>query len=123
MLLVYSQKYSYKLINYFKPPQIFPTNYPNIPHIITQLGPSQILPIISHILPNLGSHRYFLYYPTCAHTNTSYTITKNGLQNYAISIKAQTHLPCGQNPKSPTKLSFRAHCYMTPLKPITTWHL
>ena len=53
-----------------------PTNISNIlpkyfshitqifPHVITQLGPSQILPNISHILlPNLGSHKYFPYKP------------------------------------------------------------
>ena len=60
-------------------------------------GPSQIFPT---------------YYPTWAHTNTSHTIIKIGPQNYIISIKAQTHLSCGQNPKSPNTLT----------KSIATWH-
>ena len=122
-----------------------PTNISNIlpkyfPYI-TQLGLSQIFPIL---LLNLDSHKYFPYkpyklcwvltnipfYPTWAHTNTYHTITKIGPQNYAISIKAQTHLPCGQNPKSLTKLStkpiatrhLKTCCYMKPLKPIAIWH-
>ena len=28
--------------------------------------------------------------------------------------KAQNHLTCEQNPKSPTKLSYKAHCYTAP---------
>ena len=52
----------------------------------TQLWLSQIFPIL---LPNLGPHK----------------ITKIGPQNNIISIKAQTHLSCGQNPKSPNTLT------------------
>ena len=108
-------------------PKYFPHITQTFPHVITQLGPSQILPNISHILlPNLGSHKYFPYKPHklfWAHTNTYHTITKIGPQNYIISIKTQTHLPCGQNPKSPTKLSYKIRCYSASLKHITTWHL
>jgi len=60
--LAHSIKYPYKPINYFVPPQIFPTYYPNI----------------SHMLPNLGSHKYSSYnYPTWAPTNISHTSTIN----------------------------------------------
>ena len=56
--LAHSLKYPYKPINYFGPPQIFPTYYPNI----------------SHILSNLGSHKYSpYYYPIWALTNISHT--------------------------------------------------
>ena len=103
-------------------PKYFPYITQTFPHVITQLGPSQILPNISHILlPNLGSHKYFPYRPHklfWAHTNTYHTITKIGPQNNVISA----HLPCGQNPKSPTKLSYKTRCYSAPLKHITTWH-
>ena len=73
----------------------------------------------------MGSHKYFPYKPHklfWAHTNTYHTITKIRPQNYVISIKTQTHLPCGQNPKSPIKLSCKTYCYTAPLKHITTWH-
>ena len=56
----------------------------------TQLWLSQIFPIL---LPKLGPHKYFSYH---------YQI---GPQNYIISTKAQTHLSCGQNPKSPNTLT------------------
>ena len=118
--LAHSLKYPYKPINYFGPPQIFPTYYPNTFHILPKYFPM--------LLPNLGLHKYYpisltYYYPTWAPTNTYHTITKIGPQNYIISIKAQTHLPCGQNPKSPTKLSYKIRCYSASLKHITTWHL
>ena len=77
---------------------------------------------ISHILPNLDSHKCFPYWPTWAQTNTSHTITKTGPQNYTVSIKVQTHLSCKKNPKSPTKsllqspllhsIIYKACCYM-----------
>ena len=51
---------------------------------INNFGPSQIFLIL---FPNLGPHKYF-------------SVIKIGLQNYIISIKAQTHLSCGQNPKT-----------------------
>ena len=126
MLLVYSQKYSYKLINYFKPPQIFPTNYPNIPHIITQLGPSQILPIISHILPNLGSHRYFLYYPTCAF---SYHYQKWATKLCHL-YKSPNSFTLWAKPKKPNKTllqssllygTSKTRYYMASLKLVATW--
>ena len=108
--LAHSPKYSYKSHKLF-------WALTNISHIlpkyfshIIQLVLSQIFPIL---LPNLGSHKHFLYYPTWAHTNTSHTITKIGSQNYIISIKAQNHLSCEKNPKGLTKLL---------IKPVVTWH-
>ena len=102
--LALSSKYPYK------PHKLFQA-LTNIPHI---------LPNIFHILPNLGSHKYFLYYSSWAHINTSHTITKIGLgpQNYTISIKAQTHLSCGQSPNTLTKPVAtqhpKVHYYMAP---------
>ena len=80
---------------------------------------SQILLIISHILPNLGSH-----------TNTYHTITKIGSQNYTISIKSPNSFTLWAKSKKPNKTLFtksiatwhpKARCYTTPLKPVATW--
>ena len=84
---------------------------------------SQILPIISYMLSNLGfPQKYSSYY------------YQRWAKNYTMSIKkAQNHLPCGKNPKSPTKPSknlllhgtskslllhgtCKAHYYTAPLK-------
>ena len=68
--LAHSLKYPYKPINYFGPPQIFPTYYPNTFHILPKHFPM--------LLPNLGLHKYYpifltYYYLTWAPTNTSHT--------------------------------------------------
>ena len=62
----------------------------------------QILSIISHILSNLGFHK-----------NTHHIATLLSHKIIPSLQKAQKHLPCGKNPKGPTK---------PPTKPVATRH-
>ena len=95
--------------------QIFPTYYPtcaltNIPHIITQLRPSQIVPIISHILPNLSLHKYF-----------SYHYQNWATKLYCLYINSNLFILWGKH-KKPNKTLLKGRCYMAPLKPVATQH-
>ena len=91
-------------------------------HILPKYSPyyyptwalSQILPIIFHILSNLGSH-----------SNTSHTTTKIGPQKYTISTKNPKSFTLWARSKIPTKLYLQSpllhgtpkvHCYPSPLK-------
>ena len=117
--LAYSLKYSYNLINYFGPTQIFPKYF----SLITQ--------IFSHIRPKnyFGpSHKYYplypTYYPTWALTQILIIPwPKLGHKIIPSLQKAQTHLPCEQNPKSPTKLSLQSTLLHGTLKLVITRHL
>ena len=95
--------------------QIFPTYYPtcaltNIPHIITQLGPSQIVPIISHILPNLSLHKYF---------SDHYQNWTTKL--YCLYISSNLFILWAKH-KKPNKTLLKTHCYIASLKSVATWH-
>ena len=92
--LAYSQKYPYKPINYFGPPQIFPTNYPNI----------------SHILPNLSLHKYF-----------SYHYQNWATKLYCLYINSNLFILWAKH-KKPNKTLLKGRCYMAPLKPVATQH-
>ena len=69
---------------------------------------SQILPIISHILSNLGFRK-----------NTHHIATKIGPQNYAISTRNPKNIYLMGKSKKPNKTPSKA-CYDTAsLKPFT----
>ena len=72
---------------------------------------SQILPITSCILSNLGSH-----------TNTNHTTTKIGPQNYTIFTKSPNSFTLWVKSKKPNK-THKAHCYTAPLKLVATRQL
>ena len=89
-----------------------PTNIPNklpkyFPHI-TQLRPSQIVPIISHILPNLSLHKYF-----------SYHYQNWATKLYCLYINSNLFILWAKH-KKPNKTLLKARCYMAPLKPVAT---
>ena len=76
---------------------------------------------------NLGYHKYYplhpTYYPTWVFTKILITmLPKLGHKLNYLHKKAQTHLSCGQNSKSPTKLSYKARCYTELLKLVATRH-
>ena len=132
-------------------PNIFPYYYPtwahtNISHIrpINYFGPSHkyyplyptyyptwALTNIFHIRPinYFGpSHKYYplypTYYPTWALTQILIIpLPKLGHKIIPSLQKAQTHLLCEQNPKSPTKLSLQSTFVHGTLKLVITRHL
>ena len=100
-------------------PKYFPILLPNLgshkcfpykPHKLFW-ALSQILLIISHILPNLGSH-----------TNTYHTITKIRPQNYTIFIKNPNSFTLWAKSKKPNKTLLKIPLLHGTLKPVATWH-
>ena len=126
--------------NYFGPTWIFLTYFLYITQIFSILLPnldsykyfpykphklswtlSQILPIISHILSNLGFYK-----------NSYHTTTKIGLQNYTISTKTPKLIylmgktqEAQQNPltKPVATRHPKTRYYIAPLKLVATRHL
>ena len=58
-----------------------------------------------------------LHYPTWVFTKILIILLLNWVTKlYYLHKKAQIHLPCGQNPKSPIRPFYKARCYTTLLQ-------
>jgi len=64
---------------------------------------------ITHYIPHIIQLRFLQKYLSHYYQNWATKL-------YYLHKKTQTLLPCGQNTNSPTKPSYKARCYATPLK-------